>query len=174
MTIRPAAIAAFVLLATAACEISTLNTAPLDGVAGPRWFEGLRQDGAIYTDPEPQAGRYIEVTSAGFVVTDGQAAYYIKVEKTREPEGTFYIRVQYQNPLNDYEPYESEMIFEPYFNAFTFKSPAGVKGIRYNGLYTATISLYTENDSKSPVETITQKIRAYIDTTGDEVRVISD
>jgi len=175
MIFRKLLVTLIVILLLTGCEIATLNTTPLTSDTGTLWIEGIYHDhnGSKLSDPQPQAGKFLQVEQAGFVVSNQQVAYYVKTRVIEEPSHTCHIKAEYQNPLNENKPITSDMTFEPYFNALTFKSPAGITGIRYNQLYTIKLSIYPTQDSDIPIDSITQKVRAYVDTTRDEIRVVS-
>jgi hypothetical protein len=52
-----------------------------------------------------------------------------------------------------------------------FSSPDVVWGIRNYQDYTIRASVFTSRDSTQPIDTLIQPVRAYVDTTTDEVRV---
>lgn len=63
------------------------------------------------------------------------------------------------------------MDLKPEMYEVQFTSPDVVWGIHNYGTYTIRVSVFAERESKQPIDSIVQPLRAYVDTMTGAVRV---
>jgi hypothetical protein len=129
--------------------------------------------GSNITEPRPQKSKFFRTENAGFVVLEKGAAYYLQARVLKSPSSTHYIRVQYENPQDSVHPFVNDMDLTTTMNAVRFSSPNVVWGIRNYQDYTIRVFVFTSKDSAQPIDTLVQPVRAYIDTTTEEVRIFT-
>ncbi len=128
--------------------------------------------GANITLPRPCQSQFFKVSDAGFLILKNKdAAYYIRGNLSEGRVKPYFVRVEYDNPQDESQPFENEADLTPDKNYAVFTSPDAVWGIHYWKTYTIRVSIFDNRESKQPIDTIVQPLRSYVDTTSGEVRI---
>lgn len=163
-------IAYMCLLLLTACA-STTNTRPIATSKQPVLVNGTYMPGSNITEPRPRESQFFRTDHAGFVVLEKGAAYYLQARVLKSPPSTYYIRIEYENPQDKSHPFTNDMDLTPTMDGVRFSSPDVVWGIRNYTDYTIRVAVFTSRDSRQPIDTLIQPVRAYVDTTTGEVRI---
>jgi hypothetical protein len=158
------------LLLLTACA-STTSTRPIAATTQPVFVKGTYMPGSNITEPRPRTSQFFKTDHAGFVVLKKGAAYYLQARVLKSPPSTYYVRIEYENPQDKSHPFVNDMELTPTMDGVRFSSPDVVWGIRNYQDYTIRASVFTSRESTQPIDTLIQPVRAYVDTTTDEVRV---
>lgn len=141
--------------------------------AGPVFISGIYQGGPAITEPRPVQSSLMAVTKGGFQVADGEAAYVLRVTLSPDLPEQFFARAIFENPQEFSEPFveEGEFLQRP-----SVLTPAHgpVSGLVMFKDYRITVELFAKKGDRAPLDTLTQTLRSYIDTQGDEPLVYTD
>jgi hypothetical protein len=129
---------------------------------------GVWRKGSNVTEPKPQKSAHLKTVSGGFGSTDEGVKYVLNVAITKPFKDDMSIRAEFQNPLDLSAPFIEEGTIEA--KAKSIRLVHGpVKGLKIHRSYWVKISIYAPDDKATPVDTLTQNIKSYFDTTTDEV-----
>lgn len=125
---------------------------------------GVYESGHNVTEPKPQASEYLQVEAGGVVVMDEGAGLFLKARVIKHPDHELYITVEYENPgsaslLNDAS-------FKVDATNLNFSVPTVQSGLRSYADYAITVKIWEKKGDPKPVDTLVQKVRSYVDTTG--------
>lgn len=166
---------AFVGLMLVTSCASTVGTHPLTSDKSRVYVQGTYSSGANLTLPRPRQSRFFEVQDAGFLVLKQKgAAYYLRASVSKHRTTTYYVRIQYDNPQDTSHPFANDLDLKPEMDGVLFTSPDVVWGIRNYQICTIRVSVFNDRESKQPIDTLIQPMRAYVDTTTSEVRVYNE
>ena len=156
-------------LAVAGCSSSSPKSLP----AGSYFVSGIYQGGPTITEPRPVQSSLMAVTKGGFQVADGTAAYVLRVTLSPDLPEQFFARATFENPQDFSEPFveEGEFLQRP-----SILTPAHgpVSGLVMFREYRITVELFMNKGDSAPLDTLTQTIRSYVDTQGEEPLVYSE
>ncbi len=156
-------------LVAAGCASSSPKSLP----AGRYFVSGIYQGGPTITEPRPVQSRLMAVTKGGFQVADGNAAYMLRVTLSPDVPEQFFARATFENPQEFSEPFveEGEFLQRP-----SILTPAHgpVSGLIMFKEYRITVELFINKGDRTPLDTLTQTIRSYVDTQGAEPLIYSE
>ena len=151
---------------------SNYYTHPVDSSQVRMFVQCTYVPGANITLPRPRQSQFFKVSDAGFLILKNKdAAYYIRGSLSEGRVKPYFVRVEYDNPQDESQPFENEADLTPDKNYAVFTSPDAVWGIHYWKTYTIRVSIFDNRESKQPIDTIVQPLRSYVDTTSGEVRI---
>ncbi len=156
-------------LVAAGCSSSPTKSLP----AGRYFVSGIYQGGPIITEPRPVQSSLMAVTRGGIRVVDGKAAYELRVTLSPDVPEQFFARAIFENPQDYSAPYVEEGEFFQRQRIL----PAGhgpVNGLVMFREYRITVELFMNKGDSAPLDTLTQAIRSYVDTQGEEPLVYSE
>ena len=130
---------------------------------------GTYQPGSNLTEPRPKKSKFLKTTQGGIVVMGNGAGYYLNVQLIKKLERDVYATVEWENPLGG-APFVNDAVLTPAMKGVGFSAPDFIKGLKNYTTYTIVVRLYESKEADTPFDTLTQKIRCYVDTTGDEVK----
>lgn len=129
---------------------------------------GVWRKGSNITEPKPQKSEHLKTVNGGFGSTDEGVKYVLNVAITKPFKKDMDIKAEFQNPLDLNAPFIEEGTIEA--GAKTIRLVHGpVKGLKIHRSYWVKIYIYSPDDKTTPVDTLTQHIKSYFDTTTDEV-----
>lgn len=134
---------------------------------------GVWMKGADLTEPRPVKSEYFKVYQGGFYTSVKGARYFLLADILPNIEKPLWVKVQCQNPLNPKEPFIEEGPINVGDRSLHYSSDY-IKGLKIYREYWMKITLYDSKEQKKEIDKITQKIRSYVDTTGEEVRIYKD
>lgn len=132
---------------------------------------GIYQKGHDLTEPRPKSGEYLRVTDGGVVILAAGAGLYVRTEVIKKPEQELFVTIDYEDPLRG--KISHTMSFPPTARILEFSAPRFQKGLVPYQKYRAVIKIWPNKDASSPIETIIQDIRSYVDTRGSTPKVVS-
>ena len=154
---------------------STVGTHPFASDKQRVYVQGTYTPGANWTLPRPRQSRFFRVDDAGFLVLKNKgAAFYLRAGVPEHRTTTYYVRIEYDNPQDASHPFANDLDLEPDMDRVVFTSPDVVWGIQNYQTYTIRVSVFTDRESKQPIDTLIQPLRAYVVTTTGEVRVYNE
>jgi hypothetical protein len=130
-------------------------------------ISGIYRPGSDITEPRPAQSRFLATLDGGLVVIGDQVGHYLHARVREKLSAPLYIRIEYEDPLGG-PPLENEEEFPVVADEFEFRAPHGVRGFKIKSDYQITVRIYERKESTIPIDTLTQKIRAYLDTVGEE------
>lgn len=106
-------------------------------------------------------------------MADGEAAYVLRVTLSPDAPGQFFARATFENPQEFSEPFveEGEFLQRP---AILTPAHGPVSGLVMFKEYRITVDLFKNKGDRAPLDTLTQIIRSYVDTQGEEPLVYSE
>lgn len=128
---------------------------------------GVYTPGHNVTEPKPQKSEYLETRTGGVVVLQKGAGLFLKTRVLKQPEHELYITVEYENPLGG-APLMSEAAFRAGVTGLNFSVPDIQAGLKSYADYTITVRIWASKGAAMPMDTLVQKVRSYVDTTGTE------
>jgi hypothetical protein len=137
----------------------------------PKLVIGTYQKGNDVTEPKPQKSQYLETKHGGIVVVGDKAGYYLFTKVIRNPEKELYVTVEYENPRGG-TPLTNDMPFKPDAEALHFSAPDFIQGLKSYGTYEITVRIFDSKESTTPIDTLTQKVRSYVDTQGAKTKLL--
>ena len=129
-------------------------------------ISGTYRLGSDVSEPRPARSRFLETLDGGLVVIRDQVAHYLHARVREKPSAPLYIKIEYQDPLGA-PPLENEEEFPVIADEFEFRAPRAVRGFKINSEYQITVNIYERKESTIPIDTLTQTVRAYVDTVGE-------
>ena len=156
-------------LVAAGCSSSPTKSIP----AGRYFVSGIYQGGPAITEPRPVQSRLMAVTKGGFQVADGEVAYVLRVTLSPDLPEQFFARATFENPQEFSEPFVEEGDFLQRPSVLT-PAHGPVSGLVMFKDYRITVELFAKRGDRAPLDTLTQTLRSYVDTQGDEPLVYTD
>jgi hypothetical protein len=158
-----------ILLVAAVLAVIRVDLAAIPGAAAASGIEhisGTYLPGSDVTEPHPTQSRFLVTLDGGLVVIGDQVAHYLHAWVREKLSAPLYIRIAYQDPLGG-PPFENEEEFPVVADEFEFRAPHAVRGFKINSEYQITVNIYERKESTNPIDTLTQTVRAYVDTVGE-------
>lgn len=128
---------------------------------------GVYKPGHNVTEPKPQKSEYLETKTGGVVVLPKGAGLFLKTRVLKQPARELYITVEYENPQGG-TPLMSEAAFRTGVSGLNFSVPGVQAGLKSYADYTITVRIWEAKGAAIPLDTLVQKVRSYVDTTGTE------
>lgn len=132
------------------------------------FISGTHQEGHDATEPRPAQSRYFKTEIAGFAIADGVAGYQVFIDVITPPSQRIYTRAILENPENP----EAPIVYEHYIDPETPSTAMRhlpVKGLKIYKNYRIELVAYADEARTQEIDRLTQKIRSYLDTTGNEI-----
>lgn len=156
------------ILALASMGLTSCGVLPnaVGGNAAEAKYSGIHKKGSDITEPRARKSRYLQTADGGVAVVKGGSGLFIDVVMAERPVKPLHMKINFQNPgggvLTD------EMILTPDMDDtyLSLSVPEFQRGLRSYQDYTITIQLRNSKGDKQPVDTLVQKVRSYVDTTG--------
>lgn len=126
---------------------------------------GVYEPGHDLTEPRPRKSEYLETKSGGVLVLPDGAGLFLFARVIKRPASELYITVEYENPQGG-APLTNDMRFETKAQEFGFSAPSLQPGLRRYATYTITVKIWEKKGGAQPIDTLVQKVRSYVDTTG--------
>ena len=126
---------------------------------------GVYEPGHDLTEPSPRKSEYLETKSGGVLVLPDGAGLFLFARVIKRPASELYITVEYENPQGG-APLPNDMRFETKAQEFGFSAPSLQPGLRRYATYTITVKIWEKKGAAQPIDTLVQKVRSYVDTTG--------
>ena len=134
---------------------------------------GTRTAGSNITEPSPRSSRYLETQHGGFAVVGKKVGPYLQVKVREAPANPLFIRVHYQT-ADKSRSLTNTAEFQPRSGGFIFSSPEHIPGIRIYQNYLIRVEIFEFPGSSQAIDTLTQPVRSYVDTTGDAVKLFNN
>ena len=131
---------------------------------------GTFMPGSNSTEPRPAQSRYLETLHGGLIVIGDAVGFYLFIRVREAPAAPLYITVEYPDPLGG-PPITNDMDFLPVATDLHFSSPDAVRGIKLYSDYQIVVRVFDKKGSDSPIDTLVQTVRAYVDTRGAHPKV---
>lgn len=172
----------FLLLANLACAVGCRTESkapggwvPLDRQGDqPLFLNGVYKPGSNVTEPRPAESRYLKTDSGGILVVDAGAGFYLKVVMRQPLKESLYVKVEYENPEHPGIPSVNDAVLGPDDEGFVFSSPTVYKGLKGYSDYTIKVLIFRSRTDSQPIDTLTQRVRCYVDTTTSKIKVWSE
>lgn len=132
------------------------------------FISGIHQEGHDATEPRPARSRYFKTEIAGFAIADGVAGYQVFIDVITPPSQRIYTRAILENPENP----EAPIVYEHYIDPETPSTAMRhlpIKGLKIYKNYQIELVAYADEARTQEIDRLTQKIRSYLDTTGNEI-----
>jgi hypothetical protein len=126
---------------------------------------GVYAPGHNITEPKPQKSEYLETKSGGVVILSGGAGLFLQTRVIKHPISELYVTVEYENPQGG-TALKNDMRFTPETKGLYFSAPSFQAGLKGYADYVITVRIWDTKDSEKPIDTLVQKVRSYVDTTG--------
>ena len=98
------------------------------------------------------------------------AGLFLTVKVIEPPSKDLYLTVEYENPGGS--PLRNDGPFAKDAEGFTLSVPTYQSGLRAYQDYTIKVRVWNSKGDREPIDTLTQKVRCYVDTTGPSIRVL--
>ena len=139
-------------------------------------FSGVYRKGHNVTEPRPKESKYLKVIDGGVVVHGQKAGLYLTVE-VKDMTSSLYITATYPNPATG-ETMTNDMFLMGNPGAkkpslAQLGSPDYIKGLKIYSDYKVHLKVYQKKGDIRPIDSLTQVIRSYVDTTGPKLKVFS-
>ena len=144
-----------------------LNTEEEEVLVSGVWFKG-----ATYADPQPAKSKYFKTFEGGFCTSVKGARYWLLADIIKKVPNDLWVMVEYDDPLDPNNPFVEEGPVVAGSKSFRYGSDY-IKGLEMYRSYQMKLILYDSKDKKEILDKFTQHIKAYIDTTGDDVLISS-
>ena len=132
---------------------------------------GVYQRGHDLTEPRPKSGKYLRVTDGGVAVLKDGAGLYLRTEVITKPDKELFVTVDYDDPQSG--TISNTMAFVPSAKVLEFSVPRFQKDLIPYSTYSVTVKVFASKNAPTPIETITQEIRSYVDSRGSSPQVMS-
>ena len=156
------------LIGVPVCVCGCTGTEPLP--KGSVFYSGVYFIGENVTEPRPSSSKYMKITGGGFIADNTTASYHLEIEMTPDAPQHFYVSAKFENPMDADHPFTEQASFATYQRTLSL-THGHVRGLKNASDYTVTVRLFNKEGDDQPFDTLTQKIRSYLDTTGDEVQI---
>lgn len=130
----------------------------------PAYIFGVYAPGHNITEPRPQKSQYLQVETGGVVVLENGAGLFLNTRVLKHPENELYITVEYEDPAGT--PLFNDAPFYTDAKYLNFSVPNVQSGLKSYSDYQITIRIWEMKGSEKPLDTLIQKVRSYVDTTG--------
>lgn len=131
---------------------------------------GVYRPGADLTEPRPVTSKYLKTYQAGFAVTGQQVTYHLLADVILDRDKPLYMVAEFQNPLDPKQPARYDNVVGPESRAIHLRY-GPVHGLKVYDEYWVKVTIFASKDSDKPIDEFIQKIRSYVDTRTDEVKV---
>ncbi len=132
---------------------------------------GIRTKYSNIAEPLPSRGRYFKALLGGFNVSKEGAKYNLVIEVIKGLDKEVFYKVEYENPLDKNKPFVLQESGKP--ANLTVQLLSGyIKGLEMFKSYGIKVIFYDPHDKNKEVDRLEQKIMSYVDTTGNEVKVV--
>jgi hypothetical protein len=126
---------------------------------------GVYEPGHNITEPRPKKSEYLETETGGVVILPGGAGLFLNTRVIKHPITELYVTVEYENPQGG-APLTNDMPFTPETKGLHFSVPSFQTGLKSYADYVITVRIWEKKGSGKPIDTLVQKVRSYVDTTG--------
>lgn len=137
-------------------------------------ISGVYKSGSNMTEPRPVESKYLKVNTGGVVIIRAGAGLFLNVAVKEKPTKDLYLVIEYENPQDPNAPLVNDQVFFKNAEKFVFSSPSTIRGLKSFGDYKITVKIYDSKQKKELLDTLTQKVRSYANTTTDKVFVYRD
>ena len=134
-------------------------------------IHGVYQAGHNLTEPRPQRSEYLQTTGGGVAVVAKGSGLFLQTRVLKSPSRELYITVDYEGP--GLTSLSNDMIFKPDARKLTFSAPRMQSDLRGFRDYTIIVRIWNSKSDKTPIDTLVQKVRSYVDTSGPTPRVFN-
>lgn len=149
--------------------VTSLGAAPPKSVAI-ELVVGTYREGNNVTEPRPAESRYFRTKIAGFQIIQGFAGYKVFIDVIERPKKRAYTRVILENPAEPKKPFVYEHYVDPDTPTITLThGPA--KGLEIYKDYHVEVILFADEARAQEVDRLVQKVRSYVDTTGQNLKL---
>ena len=138
--------------------------------AEPPLVSGIWQKGHNITEPRPKSSKFMKVTDGGFLVIPSAAAYRLHIEISPSLETPYFMQAVLENPADRTKPFVEEAVISQRQEGLTV-AHGPVKGLRISGDYRIVVKIFRRRGDAEPIDTLEQKIRSYVDTTGPAIKM---
>ena len=156
------------ILALAAIGLTSCATLPdaAGGKAIKAKYSGVHKEGSDVTEPRPRKSKYLETVDGGVVVVDAGAGLFLDVVMAERPTQPLHMKINFENPGGGVISDETVLTPDMHDTYLSLSVPRVQSGLKSYKDYTITIQLRNSKEDSRPVDTLTQKVRSYVDTTG--------
>ncbi len=145
--------------------------AAVNSYAEELFASGIRTEYSNMSEPAPSKGRYFKTLLGGFNVSKEGAKYNLVIEVIKGLDKEVFYKVEYENPLDKNKPFVREKSEKP--ADLTVQLLSGyIKGLEIFKVYSVKVIFYDPYNKNKEVDRLEQKIMSYVDTTGNEPRLI--
>jgi len=131
---------------------------------------GTYQKGNNITEPRPTRSQYFKTSIGGFQIIQGLAGYKVFIDVVKHPEKRCYTRAILENPENTKAPFVYDHYIDPSTPSTTL-THGPVKGLQVYKDYKVEFIMYEDEARTKEIDHLTQEIRSYVDTTGEELKL---
>lgn len=154
------------LVLTVFCLCFTLNAFYLEAET---YVSGTYQPGHNITEPRPQKSKFLKTYTAGFAVSEQGARYALLIDAFTKRKKDYLIKAEYEDPHHKNPIIQEGKL--PHKDKSISLGTDFIKGLEIKKDYVVKVYLI-DIDTHEVVDTLTQKVRSYVDTTGDKVIII--
>jgi hypothetical protein len=152
------------------CATTQRESRPLQRAPENAILLGVWSKGANLTLPRPATSKYFKTHMAGFRLKKDGAHYELFADVIQAREKPLHMVVEFENPLNPEQPIRYEDTLVPESNSIQpYYGP--VRGLRMHESYFVKVTLMESREASKPLDQFVQRIRSYVDTQGDAVKV---
>jgi hypothetical protein len=126
---------------------------------------GVYEPGHNITEPKPKKSEYLETKTGGVAVLSGGAGLFLHARVIKHPVTELYVTVDYENPTGGVR-LTNDMQFKPEAKELHFSVPSFQTGLRSYIDYEIIVRIRERKGAEKPIDTLVQKVRSYVDTTG--------
>jgi hypothetical protein len=129
------------------------------------WFKG-----ATIVDPRPVKSKYFKVYQGGFYTSLKGARYWLLADIIADVPNDLWVMVECENPLDPDKSFVEEGPVKAKSKSFHYGSDY-IRGLKMFRAYWMKVTLYDSKEKKEVLDNFTQKIKAYVDTSGEKVLI---
>jgi hypothetical protein len=133
------------------------------------YVSGTYQQGHNATEPRPQKSKFLKTYTGGFAVSERGARYALLIDVITKRSKDYIIKAEYEDPSNKKPIIQEGRL--PHKDKSISLGTDYIKGLKIKKDYTVKVYLI-DTDTLQTVDTLIQKVRSYIDTTGDKVIIL--
>ncbi len=142
------------------------------GSEKPFTYSGIWQQGHDLTEPRPKKSDLLAVRDGGVVIMPKGAGYYLTVSLKEPHDQPLYFKITWPNPLDKHMPMVNDLTLPSGDTQMNFSAPEYVKGLRIYKTYTIKVEVFDNPQHFGrPLDTLSQKLRSYVDSTGTYIKV---
>jgi hypothetical protein len=134
---------------------------------------GTYQKGNNITEPRPQESKYLRTRMGGFEIIQGFAGLKLYIDVIKKPDQRLYTKAIIPNPKNSNAPFVYEHYIDPNTPSTTL-TQGPMMGLEIYQDYLVEFILYSDEARSQEVDRLSQKIRSYVDTTGDKLKLFGN